>query len=67
MGFPWDSNKEDKKNLPKPEDYEMCDICGKVYYFADIGRFAYQSKKTNTQYLVRCCRFCNPNTISQVL
>ena len=49
----------DKIEEPKPEEYEMCDCCGKSYYYRQIRREQYSSTKTRTLYKVRLCPYCN--------
>jgi len=65
MGWPFGESSNVAKSEP-PKVTEMCDVCCKNYFTENIRRVVYFSK-TGTRYVIRCCPFCNPETLTKVL
>lgn len=67
MGWPF---SESIKTTPRPEEslynQEMCDVCGHTYYYQNIRRIRYINPR-GTIYVIRCCQYCNINTIIKYL
>lgn len=52
-------NEENFKNI------EMCDVCCHTFNNKYITRYKFE--KHGIRYVVRCCPYCNPKTLLDVL
>lgn len=58
----WNTEKKSTSRID-PEiqrlyETEMCDVCGRSYYYKNIYRYHYLSTQ-GVHYAVRCCPYCN--------
>lgn len=65
MGWPFGESSTYNKPEP-PKVTEMCDVCCKNFFTENIKRVTWFSK-TGTKYVIRCCPFCDPNTLIKLL
>lgn len=68
-GYPNSTSAPKSKQKTDEERWmsmEMCDVCTHSYPTEYIRRFQWLSPQ-QTHYVIRCCPYCNPQTLTQYL